>query len=51
MLNTTMARPVADDDVYLFPFPLFHVAAYNVVHHHLRRRPVVLLPRFDAAAR
>ena len=47
VLNTTMARPVADDDVYLFPFPLFHIAAYNVVHHHLRRRPVVLLPRFD----
>ena len=47
VLNTTMARPVAPDDVYLFPFPLFHVAAYNVVHHHLRRRPVVLLPRFD----
>jgi acyl-CoA synthetase (AMP-forming)/AMP-acid ligase II len=46
-LNTTMARPVAEDEVYLFPFPLFHVAAYNVVHHHLRRRTVVLLPRFD----
>ena len=46
-LNTTMARPVADDEVYLFPFPLFHVAAYNVVHHHLRHRPVVLLPRFE----
>lgn len=50
VLNTTMARPVADDDVYLFPFPLFHVAAYNVVHHHLRRRPVVLLRRFDPVA-
>jgi acyl-CoA synthetase (AMP-forming)/AMP-acid ligase II len=50
VLNTTMARPVAADDVYLFPFPLFHVAAYNVVHHHLRRRPVVLLPRFDPVA-
>ena len=49
-LNTTMSRPVAPDEVYLFPFPLFHVAAYNVVHHHLRQRPVVLLPGFDAAA-
>ena len=49
-LNTTMARPVADDEVYLFPFPLFHVAAYNVVHHHMRHRPVVLLASFDAAA-
>jgi acyl-CoA synthetase (AMP-forming)/AMP-acid ligase II len=50
VLNTTMARPVSGDDVYLFPFPLFHVAAYNVVHHHLRRRPVVLLPRFEPVA-
>jgi len=47
--NTAICRPMADDDVYLFPFPLFHVAAYNVVHSHLRRRPVVLMPRFDAA--
>lgn len=47
--NTAIARPMAEDDVYLFPFPLFHVAAYNVLHSHLRRRPVVLLPRFDAA--
>lgn len=45
--NTVLARPISDDDVYLFPFPLFHVAAYNVVVHHLGRRPVVLLPRFD----
>ncbi|MBK6669814.1 MAG: AMP-binding protein [Actinobacteria bacterium] len=44
-----MARPLADDDVYLFPFPLFHVAAYNVIHAHLRGRPVVLVARFDAA--
>ena len=47
--NTAVARPLADDDVYLFPFPLFHVAAYNVLHAHLRRRPVVLVRRFDAA--
>ena len=49
VLNTAMARPLADDDVYLFPFPLFHVAAYNVIHAHLRGRPVVLVARFDAA--
>lgn len=49
-LNTTMARPIATDEVYLFPFPLFHVAAYNVVHHHLRHRPVVLLPSFEPVA-
>ncbi len=48
--NTAVARPLADDDVYLFPFPLFHVAAYNVLHAHLRRRPVVLVARFDAAS-
>lgn len=42
------ARPFTDDDVYLFPFPLFHVAAYHVVHVHRRGRPVVLVPGFDA---
>lgn len=46
---TAAARPLADDDVYLFPFPLFHVAAYNVLHAHSRGRPVVLMPGFDAA--
>ena len=47
--TTAAGRPLADDDVYLYPFPLYHVSAYNVLHAHLRRRPVVLLPRFDAA--
>ena len=47
VLNTAIGRHMADDDVYLFPFPLFHVAAYNVLHAHLRRRPVVLVPRFE----
>jgi acyl-CoA synthetase (AMP-forming)/AMP-acid ligase II len=47
---TAAARPATDDDVYIFPFPLCHVAGYNLVHHHQRGRPVVLLPRFDAAA-
>ena len=50
VLNTTLSRPVSPDDVYLFPFPLCHVAGYNVVHHHLHARPVVLLPRFEATA-
>ncbi len=40
------ARPVADDDVYLFCFPLCHVAAYNVACLHARGRPVVLLEGF-----
>jgi len=47
---TAGARPAADDDVYVFPFPLCHVAGYNLVHHHARGRPVVLLSRFDAGA-
>lgn len=49
-LRTTAAgRPLEDDDVYLYPFPLFHVSAYNILHAHARRRPVVLPTRFDAA--
>lgn len=47
--NTAAGRRLADDDIYLFPFPLFHVAAYNVLHCHYRGRPVVLIPGFDAA--
>ncbi len=50
-VDTTLAgRPVADDDVYLFPFPLCHVAGYNLLVHHRRGRPVVVLPRFEPAA-
>ena len=45
---TALARPVGPDDTYLFPFPLFHVASYGVVHLHFRGRPVVLVPKFDA---
>jgi acyl-CoA synthetase (AMP-forming)/AMP-acid ligase II len=47
--NGAEARPMGDGDVYLFPFPLFHIAAYNVVHAHQQGRPVVLAPKFDAA--
>lgn len=43
-----LARPVQADDVYLFPFPLCHVAGYNVLAFHLYGRPVVLMPRFEA---
>ena len=42
------ARAVGADDVYLFPFPLFHVAAFNVVMVHDAGGPVVVLPGFDA---
>ena len=48
VLATALARPLGDGDSYLFPFPLFHVAAYNVIHAHLKRRPVVLVSKFDA---
>lgn len=41
------ARPVDPDDVYLFAFPLCHVAGYNVVHRHAHRRPVVLMEGFE----
>jgi acyl-CoA synthetase (AMP-forming)/AMP-acid ligase II len=41
------ARPVDPDDVYLFCFPLCHVAGYNVVHRHAHGRPVVLAERFE----
>ena len=47
--NTAVGRPLASDDVVGFPFPLFHVAAYNVVHAHLRRRPVILPGPFDSS--
>jgi acyl-CoA synthetase (AMP-forming)/AMP-acid ligase II len=47
-LNTALARPVAEDDVFLTPFPLCHVAGYNVLVFHLHGRPVVVLPRFRA---
>lgn len=47
---STAARPVEIDDVYIFPFPLCHVAGYNVVHRHAAGRPVVLLDRFEPAS-
>lgn len=48
--TTAAARPLADDDVYLYPFPLYHVSAYNILHALHRGRPVVLPRRFDAGA-
>lgn len=44
---STAARPVESDDVYVFPFPLCHVAGYNLVHRHAAGRPVVLVDRFE----
>lgn len=45
--NTAMGRPLDPTDVYLYPFPLFHIAAYNLVHHFLKGVPVVMPTRFD----
>ena len=42
-------RPVEQGDHYLYPFPLFHVSAHNVLLQHQYGACVVLLPSFDAA--
>ncbi len=47
--NTALARPFEGDEVYLFPFPMCHVAGYNVLLFLAHGRPVVLVERFDAA--
>jgi len=44
--SAAAARPVAPDDCYLYPFPLFHVSAYNVLIQHRFGRPVVLMRSF-----
>ncbi len=44
---TLPARPVGDDDVLATPFPLCHVAGYNVLVLHRRARPIVLQSTFD----
>jgi acyl-CoA synthetase (AMP-forming)/AMP-acid ligase II len=41
-------RPVVEGDTYLFPFPLCHVAAYNVLLQHDRGASVLLMSGFDA---
>lgn len=46
---TSAARPVRADDVFCTPFPLCHVAGYNVLGLHRMARPVVLMQRFDVA--
>jgi acyl-CoA synthetase (AMP-forming)/AMP-acid ligase II len=45
---TLTARPVGPDDVLATPFPLCHVAGYNVMVLHRRARPIVLQCSFDA---
>lgn len=46
--NLSLVRSIADDDVLLTPFPMCHVAIYNLLAFHLHARPVVLMTRFDA---
>lgn len=46
---TLAARPVRDDDTFCTPFPLCHVAGYNVLGLHRMARPVVLMRKFDPA--
>jgi acyl-CoA synthetase (AMP-forming)/AMP-acid ligase II len=43
-------RPVRPGDVFCTPFPLCHVAGYQVMLHHLFRRHAVVLRRFTPAA-
>ncbi len=44
---TLPARPVGPTDVLATPFPLCHVAGYNVFVLHRRARPIVLQRSFD----
>jgi len=46
--SAALARPVAADDKFLYPFPLFHVAAHNVLLQHQHGAAVVLLRSFNA---
>lgn len=47
---TASGRPVRPGDVFCTPFPLCHVAGYQVVLHHLFGRHAVVLRRFTPAA-
>lgn len=47
--SAALGRPVLAGDRYFYPFPLFHVAAHNVLLQHLYGAAVVLAERFDAA--
>lgn len=50
LVAASFGRPVNPTDRYLYPFPLCHVSGHNVCVHHLHRRPVVLLRRFEPLA-
>ena len=44
--TTRAVRTIGPDDAFLTPFPLCHVAGYNVLLFHNDARPVVVLRRF-----
>jgi acyl-CoA synthetase (AMP-forming)/AMP-acid ligase II len=47
--GTVEGRGVPPGDVYLFPFPMCHIAGYNVLVRHATGSTVVLSPHFRAA--
>jgi acyl-CoA synthetase (AMP-forming)/AMP-acid ligase II len=47
--SAALGRPVLPGDRYYYPFPLFHVAAHNVLLQHQHGAAVVLARSFDAA--
>jgi acyl-CoA synthetase (AMP-forming)/AMP-acid ligase II len=46
--SAALGRPVQAEDRYYYPFPLFHVAAHNVLLQHRFGAAVVLARSFDA---
>ena len=47
--SAALGRPVESSDKYYYPFPLFHVAAHNVLLQHRHGAAVVLARSFDAS--
>lgn len=47
--SAALGRPVQSTDKYLYPFPLFHVAAHNVLLQHQYGAAVVLIKSFEPA--
>jgi acyl-CoA synthetase (AMP-forming)/AMP-acid ligase II len=45
--NAGIARNFSDSEVLGLPFPLFHIAATNLLMAHLHARPVVLIKGFE----
>lgn len=49
LASAALGRPVLPGDRYFYPFPLFHVAAHNVMLQHLYGAEVILAKSFNAA--